>query len=250
MRLENSFLHAPGIGEKTEQKLWKDGVKHWDEFPRNSVLGSTKQRKVENFLETARKNLEVGNTQFFANKLPNKEIWRIYRNFEDSATFFDIETTGLDQRKNRVTTVSVYRNGDSRTYVRGEDLTAENLRQEFFDSKIVVSFNGKRFDQPFLEHNFDLEVETPHLDLMYACKRIGYSGGLKAIEKELGIDRELEDIDGREAVKLWKRYENEGDEDALRKLVRYNRYDAENLEQLLEAVHERLSEQFFRKHVQ
>ena len=250
MKLENSFLHAPGIGEKTEQKLWKDGVRHWDDFSHNSVLGSTKHQKVESFLQTARKNLEVGNTKFFAKKLPNKEIWRLYRNFSDKATFFDIETTGLDQQRNKVTTVSVYRNGESRTYVRGQDLTAENLRQEFFDSKIVVSFNGKRFDQPFLEHNFDLNMETPHLDLMYACKRIGYSGGLKTIEKELGIDRELEDIDGREAVRLWKRYENEGDEDALRKLVRYNRYDAENLEQLLKVAHERLSERFYRKYLE
>lgn len=250
MKLENSFLHAPGVGEKTEKKLWKDGVRHWDDFSRNSVLGSKKQEKVEKFLETARKNLEVGNTKFFAKKLPNKEIWRLYRNFSDAATFFDIETTGLDQRKNKVTTVSVYRDGKSRTYVRGEDLTAENLRQEFFDSKIMVSFNGKRFDQPFLEHNFDLNVETPHLDLMYACKRIGYTGGLKAIEKELGIDRDLEDIDGREAVRLWKRYEKEGDEEALRKLIRYNRYDAENLEQLLKLAHERLTERFYRKYVE
>ena len=249
MRLENSFIHAPGIGEKTEIKLWKDGVTHWDEFSNNSVLGTTKQDKIESFLQTAKKNLEVGNTKFFANKLPNKELWRLYENFSGSATFFDIETTGLDQRKNKVTTVSVYRDGESRTYVRGEDLTAENLRQEFFDSKVVVSFNGKRFDQPFLEHNFDLDVETPHLDLMYACKRIGYSGGLKSIEKELGIERELEDIDGREAVRLWKRYENEGDEEALRKLVRYNRYDAENLEQLLKRLHKLLAERFYRKHL-
>ena len=250
MRLENSFIQAPGVGEKTEIKLWKDGITHWDDFTDNSVISSNKQRKINDFLQTARKNLEVGNTKFFANKLPNKEIWRLYKNFSESATFFDIETTGLDQRKNKVTTVSVYRNGESRTYVRGEDLTTENLRKEFFDSKIVVSFNGKRFDQPFLEHNFDLDMKTPHLDLMYACKRIGYSGGLKSIEKELGIDRELEDVDGREAVRLWKRYENKGDEEALRKLVEYNQYDAENLEQLLRTIHDRMAERFYRKHVE
>lgn len=250
MRLENSFIHAPGVGEKTERKLWKNGVKHWDDFSSKSVLGKSKQQKVEDFLQTARKNLEVGNTKFFASKLPNKEIWRLYRNFSEEATFFDIETTGLDQDRNRVTTVSVYRNGDSRTYIRGEDLTAENLRKEFFNSKVIVSFNGKRFDQPFLEHNFDLDVDTPHLDLMYTCKRIGYSGGLKSIEKQLDIDRELEDIDGREAVRLWKKYEEEGDEEALQKLVRYNRYDTENLQQLLEVVHERLTERFYRKYVE
>jgi uncharacterized protein YprB with RNaseH-like and TPR domain len=84
---------------------------------------------------------------------------------------------------------------------------------------------------------------------MYLFKRIGYSGGLKKIEKQLNVDRELEDIDGREAVRLWKRYENNGNEDALDKLVKYNQYDARNLQSLLEIVHERLTGEVFRPHV-
>lgn len=249
MRIENSFILAPGIGEKTEQKLWKNGVTHWDEVQDTRVISDNKRSKLENFLTKARKNLEVGNSVFFGDKLPNKEVWRTYRNFQESACFFDIETTGLDKQRNKVTTVSVYRNGESKTLVRGQDLNAENLRKEFHEASVIVSFNGKMFDRPFLEHNFDVQIQNPHIDLMHTCKRINLSGGLKKIEKDLGINRDLEDIDGRQAIRLWKKYENNNNEEALQKLIRYNQYDAENLQQLLETVHKQLTDRFFRTHV-
>ena len=76
---------------------------------------------------------------------------------------------------------------------------------------------------------------------MYLCKRVGLSGGLKKIEKDLGMDRgDLEDVDGREAVRLWKRYEKHDDRNALEKLVHYNQLDAENLQNLTEIVNRRL----------
>lgn len=244
MRLENSFVLIPGIGRKTEERLWENGVTHWDHIEGSDALSANRRRKATSFIGKARKNLEVGNTQFFGNKLPSKSLWRIYQNFRQDACFFDIETTGLDKHRNKVTTVSFHRDGRNRTLVRGEDLTAENLRKEMFKSSIFVSFNGKRFDQPFLEHNFDITLDKPHIDLMYLCRRLGMSGGLKNIEKEIGISRELEDIDGREAIKLWKKYQR-GDQEALEKLVKYNQYDAENLKKLLEKAHSRMRAQIF-----
>jgi len=249
MRIENSFILAPGIGEKTEKKLWKKGITHWDHVEDTSNISDNKKAKLETFLTKAQKNLDVGNSVFFGDKLPNREVWRTYRNFQESACFFDIETTGLDKQRNKVTTVSVYRNGESKTLVRGQDLTAENLRKEFHEASVIVSFNGKMFDSPFLEHNFDIQIDNPHIDLMHTCKRINLSGGLKKIEEELGIERDLEDIDGREAIRLWKKYENNGNEEALNKLIKYNQYDTENLQQLLETTHKRLTDRFFRIHV-
>lgn len=244
MRIDNSFILVPGVGQKTEQKIWERGATHWDHFLDDPVINGSKASRIQSFIEKARKNLEVGNAVFFGDKLPSSDIWRMYRNFEESACFFDIETTGLDAKRNEVTTVSFYRAGESRTLVQGQDLTRENLQRELSESSILVSFNGKRFDQPFLEQNFGFEMENPHIDLMYTFKRLGYSGGLKTIEKELGVDRELEDVDGREAIRLWKQYQR-GDESALEKLVRYNQYDARNLQELLEIAHQRLSSQIF-----
>jgi len=249
LRIENSFIPAPGIGEKTEQKLWKQGYTHWEDLEDGNP-GVRNEENVQQFIEKARKNLEVGNEKFFGTKMPNKSLWRSYKNFKDSVCFFDIETTGLDKERNKVTTIAMYRGGETKTFVRGENLTKENLQKEFFESSLLVSFNGKRFDQPFLEHSFNLNVENPHIDLMYLFKRLGYSGGLKQVEKDLGVERELEDIDGREAVKLWKKYEETGDREHLDKLLRYNRYDTENLQELLEIAHKRLRGQIFEPHIE
>lgn len=250
MKLENSFIVIPGFGEKTERKLWKKGVTHWDQVENTDHVTAGQRTKAKEFIEKARKNLEVSNTPFFNNQIDSKHFWRLYKNFEENACFYDIETTGLDKQRNKVTTVSFYRNGESKTLVRGQDLTAENLQKEIFESDIFVSFNGKRFDQPFLEHNFDVSFDKPHIDLMYPCKRIGLSGGLKPIEKEVGIARDdVEDVEGREAVRLWKKYEKNNDEAALEKLVLYNQYDAENLKRLLDHVHTALRKEVFEPHI-
>jgi len=245
MRAENSFILLPGIGEKTERNYWKDGLTHWDHLKDSGKLSDEKK----DFLHKSERNLEVGNSAFFKDKMPNKALWRIYENFSEQACFFDIETTGLSKKRNKVTTVSFYRNGESKTLIRGQDLTRERLEEEFFESKMLMSFNGKRFDAPFLEHNFDLNLELPHVDLMYPAKRVGLSGGLKKIEKQLQIERELEDLDGREAIKLWKKYEKHGDKQALQKLVKYNQYDTENLQDLMEIVAERLEREVYRPHI-
>jgi len=74
---------------------------------------------------------------------------------------------------------------------------------------------------------------------MYPCKRIGLSGGLKPIEKEIGIERDRPDLSGRDAVRLWREYER-GDDDALDTLVSYNREDTKNLRTLADTVTETL----------
>lgn len=143
-----------------------------------------------------------------------------------------------------MTTVSFHRDGETTTLVAGEDLTAERLREQFADASLLETFNGARFDVPFLETAFDIEIDTPHLDLMYPCKRIGLSGGLKPIEKEIGIERDRPDLSGRDAVRLWREYER-GDDDALDTLVSYNREDTKNLRTLADTVTETLHEDVF-----
>jgi uncharacterized protein YprB with RNaseH-like and TPR domain len=247
MRLENTFIGARGVGETTERDLWQRGVTHWDEVE-DGVLGGKRGERLRAFLAEARPRLDDGDADFFAGALPSGCQWRLAENFRGSTCFFDIETTGLNEHSSVVTTVSCHRDGETTTYVRGRDLTAEALREELAGADLLVSFNGKRFDVPFLAHQFDVDVTTPHLDLMYPCRQVDMTGGLKAIEREVGIGRES-DVDGREAVRLWHRYEA-GDEAALERLVRYNRLDAENLATLLDRVVERLDREVFRPHVE
>jgi uncharacterized protein YprB with RNaseH-like and TPR domain len=248
VRIENSFLPVQGVGEKTERKLWRAGVTHWDDFD-GSAVGPTTAERIESFIETARERLTAGDARYFGRTFPSDERWRLYENFRDRACFFDIETTGLDQRRNEVTTVSLHQAGETTTFVRGQDLTTGRLREAFADADLLVTFNGKRFDVPFLEQNFDVALDHPHLDLMYPCRQLGLSGGLKAIEREVGLERDRPDISGRDAVRLWHQYER-GDEDALETLVSYNREDTVNLRTLLDTVVDRLHADVFEPVVQ
>jgi len=243
MRVENSFVPVRGVGEKTERRLWGEGVTDWETFECCDALGETRRDRVLTFVEEGRDALDRGDADFFDDALPDGEKWRMYRNFDDGATFFDIETTGLDAKRNVVTTVSFHRGSDTTTLVRGDDLTAENVAAELERADLLVSYNGRRFDEPFVETDLGVSVEVPHVDLMYLCRRLGLTGGLKEVENTLGVGRDgVEDVDGRKAVRLWHAYED-GDTEALERLVRYNRYDARNLRSVLEEVHDRLHDE-------
>ena len=247
MRIENSFIPVDGVGETTERRLWERGVTRWGEFdPAVDVpgVGETTADRIESFIAEALARLDDGDATYFDRAFPAGERWRLYENFRAETCFFDIETTGLDERRDRVTTVSFHRDGETTTLVAGEDLTARRVREQFAEASLLATFNGARFDVPFLEASFGLDVDTPHLDLMYPAKRIGLSGGLKPIETELGIDRDRPDLSGRDAVRLWREHER-GDETALETLVSYNREDTENLRTLADVVCDALDDEVF-----
>ena len=247
MRIENSFIPVEGVGEATERRLWERGVTTWDAFdPAVDVrgVGSTTADRIETFIADARAHLDDGDATYFDRTFPSRERWRIYEDFREETCFFDIETTGLDEHRDRVTTVSFHRADETRTLVAGRDLTADRLHEEFANASLLATFNGARFDVPFLETSFGLNVDTPHLDLMYPCKRLGLSGGLKPIERRLGIERDRPDVSGRDAVRLWHEYEC-GDESSLETLVSYNREDAVNLRALADVVCASLHEDVF-----
>ncbi|MFW6458756.1 MAG: ribonuclease H-like domain-containing protein [Halodesulfurarchaeum sp.] len=244
MRVENSFIPVHGVGETTERSLWREGITHWDAFTPEAV-GPTTADRIEDYLATARPRLDDGDAQFFGETLPNRCHWRLYENFREAALFFDIETTGLSKHQHVVTTVSVHRDGETRTYVRDRDLTREALAAEFADAKLIGTFNGKQFDVPFLEHAFDLDIDLPHLDLRFLGDRVGFGGGLKRVERDLGIERDRPDISGRDAVRLWHEYDRGGDADALETLIAYNRDDARNLATLADELTGRLHDRVF-----
>lgn len=105
-----------------------------------------------------------------------------------------------------------------------------------------MTFNGSCFDVPVLNDKFP-EARTciPQIDLRFACAKIGMRGGLKHIERQIGIERDdgIADVDGMEAVRLWHAW-GRGDRDARDRLVEYNRADTENLEALADYAYPRL----------
>lgn len=62
---------------------------------------------------------------------------------------------------------------------------------------------------------------------------LGYWGGLKECERKLGIQRQIEGIDGVQAVQLWSYYKNINDNSALKQLILYNSQDVLSLEHII-----------------
>lgn len=241
--IENSFIPVKGVGEKTEQKLWQAGVTTWEDFD-GSVVGPTRAERIYDFISTARTHLDKGNAHYFGEVFPEESYWRLYENFSKNACFLDIETTGLNKWNDDVTIVGLYQGGEMTTLVRGQNLSQDTLAEELQDTKLLVTFNGEEFDLPFLKHAFDVEIDVPHIDLMRVCRRLGYSGSLSFIEKQVGIERERPDLSGEDAVRLWREYVH-GDDTSLGTLINYNREDVTNLEQLIREITKQMHKEVF-----
>lgn len=155
--------------------------------------------------------------------------------------YLDIETTGLSRLYHEITVVGIYLvdGGGSRlVQLVGEEVTRDNLLEALEGADTMFTYNGSRFDLPFISAclGVDLAGSCQHRDLMYDCWRNNLYGGFKAVERQLGISRQLRGIDGLEAVRLWWRYRDYGDNDALAVLLEYNREDVVNLKALRERL--------------
>ena len=83
--------------------------------------------------------------------------------------------------------------------------------------------------------------------LRFVLRRLGLSGGLKVIERRMGLAREegVDGLNGLDAVRLWAEYRS-GDRSALDRLIRYNTADIVNLEPLMETGYRWLMEGLLR----
>lgn len=163
------------------------------------------------------------------------KLLETYLRCQGDALFLDIETEGLSKERNDITLIGICKNG--RYYAFVKDLNLEKALNFLATTPIWITFGGENFDLPFIKKTFhSLENPKIHLDLFYLTKLVGLKGGLKKIEKALGIERKTEGFNGYTAVKLWKRWCEERDRSALRKLILYNREDVLNLRIILDYI--------------
>jgi uncharacterized protein len=232
--LTNTFVHIQGIGVKTEQKLWESGFTGWDCISQGALHGLIKKRNgfLHAGIEESIKNLDDNNPAYFGSRLQSGQAWRMFPEFRSSIAYVDIETTGLDRGCDEITTIALFDGRSIRTYVQGENLGrfADDIR----DYRVLVTYNGKSFDVPFMERYFNSRLNHAQIDLRYILKSLGFSGGLKSCERQLGMSRgDLSEVDGFLAVYLWDRYKRKGDLKALESLLAYNVQDTINLERLI-----------------
>jgi len=183
-------------------------------------------------IEESKRHLANHNPSYFSNLLPSNQSWRLFPDFRDSTAYLDIETTGLDRHFNEITTIALYDGRAIKTYVQGQNL--DDFVEDIQQYKVIVSYNGKSFDVPFIENYFNIRLDHAHIDLRYILYSLGFRGGLKGCERQLGMDRrDLKDIDGFFAVLLWDEYQRTGDQKTLDTLLAYNIQDTINLENFM-----------------
>ena len=155
--------------------------------------------------------------------------------------YLDIETTGLAPWDSDITVIGIHLcNGDDTEFIQlvGKDISTQSILEALNGVEVIYIYNGSRFDLPFINCSLGINLAQllTHRDLMYDCWRNNLYGGFKAVEKQLGIERRLREVNGYEAVRLWWRYVESFDLDALDTLLEYNKEDVLNLRILKEKL--------------
>lgn len=235
--MKSTFICVPGIGEKTEEHLWNMGILTWEIFRRKSkIFGLSKNKRelINEYLDKIEREFYGNLISYFVKYLPKKEYWRVYKDFIDKTIFLDIETTGLSLYYDKITVIGTYNGKEVKIFIKDNNL--EEFIDYIKDYEIIITFNGKLFDIPFIKKELP-EVRLPplHIDLRYLLRSLGLKGPLKKIEKKLNIKRpdNLQEVNGREAVSFWNKFLR-GNNKALENLVLYNIYDIINLKYIMD----------------
>jgi uncharacterized protein YprB with RNaseH-like and TPR domain len=237
--VKRTFIHLPGIGLRTEAQFWRQGLVTWEDFLAVSRVGGLGSERLDWLKGLLKESLHhLHQPEYFAERIPGGELWRLFHHFRGRTAYLDIETTGSGWAQQAVTVVGLYDGHTMRQFVLGQNLLDFPAALDGLD--VLVTFNGSQFDLPVLRDAFPGLILPPlHLDLRFILARLGHRGGLKRIEPRFGIHRapEVAGLDGFDAVLLWRRFQR-GDLTARKLLLQYNQEDVLNLETLMERAYE------------
>lgn len=119
----------------------------------------------------------------------------------------------------------------------GESGTRKRLLEALAGVAKIVTYNGRSmpdevkrsvgFDFPVIAAQLDvvLDREFAHTDLVPECWKRNLYGGLKEVERKLGLARQLPGKDGLWANQTWRKYCETRDQALLDQLLQYNRED-------------------------
>lgn len=195
-------------------------------------MGAARRARLRAFIDESEDRLACADARYFAERLPPAQHWRLFPTFRDRYACLDIETTGLGGYGDHVTVMSLYDGRELRHYTWDENLEA--FQSDVDKYLLLVTFNGKGFDVPFLRNCHGMVLDQAHIDLRYVLRSAGISGGLKACEQKMGLQRgPLDGVDGYWAVLLWDEFQRNSNHKALETLLAYNITDTVNLVRLM-----------------
>lgn len=232
--LDATFQHLPGLGEAGERRLWAAGVRSWRSFlARDAVPGIGRRRKMlldplvrADLLALERR--EFSRFWSWPTGLHHRALGEI-----DRVVYLDIETYGVRERRVALIGLS---DGEHMRILNGSALDRSTLEPVLARTQAVVTFNGNRFDLPYLERAYRIERRFFAIDLEPLCRRAGLIGGLKSVERRLGIRREHE-LRGGDPLALWRSYVATGDEHFMAILSSYLEQDVLSLPEIERWLH-------------
>jgi uncharacterized protein YprB with RNaseH-like and TPR domain len=235
--LRHTFCHLPGIGPISEQRLWQRGCTTLDDLQRNNAMPWLARATIAAEVAESIQRFAAADFEYYASRLPGRERWRLFFEARISCAYVDIVTTGLGSFAD-ITTVAIYDGRCVHTFVAGQNLDEVPAVLKRFD--LLVTYNGASFDIPILEHWFGIRLTKAHIDLRHVLASLGLKGGLKGVERRLGLERRgMEELDGYFAVLLWHEYQRTSDPAVLHTLLAYNAQDVLNLEYLMVEAYNR-----------
>jgi len=235
--IESTFQLVRGVGPGRERTLWRAGATRWCDVlsTKDPTVPRSVHRELCAAIAEAESAYQARDVEHLASLLPSREHWRLCEAFAEDAVYLDIETSDDAVEYAGISAIGVLDRSGPKLWLAGRDLRG------FLDAaeewKVLVTFNGLSFDVPVLRRAFpDWQPPACHVDLRHVLARLGYSGGLKAIERSLSRlnlarPAHLDGIDGWDAGWLYRRG-RDGDRAALRTFAEYNLYDAINLRTL------------------
>lgn len=234
--LNQSLCMLQGVSPEAEIRLRRAGVMTCAQLVSEAerYFSITHAQRIRASYEEWKMAREHGLVDWEVNHLPPGHRVRALQEYWNTALFYDIETDGITDASN-ITCISSLRNGQMRSFWRGHNLS--DFLSEWSKAKILVSFNGKRFDTPIICKTFGLTSIPAQIDLMNEAAHYGYRGGLKTVEKNFGFIRQTEGCrNGKDAVRLWNEYFTTHSEKVLRELIEYNQRDVAALVTLSKGV--------------
>jgi len=166
----------------------------------------------------------------------------------EHAMFFDIETTGLASTPLFLIGTMVWADGElvARQYF-ARDYSEEAAILRLFadaldDRALLVSFNGKSFDLPYVRaraaaNRLPLRSEPAHLDLLHVCRRAWGNRlpdcRLQTLESCICGRVRREDIPGQDIPDAYHAFVRTGNAAEIAVILRHNLLDLATLGELL-----------------
>lgn len=167
-------------------------------------------------------------------------------------TLFDIETTGLNRKKDFMYMFGICKKEDDKLiyiqyYIEDEKDEKELILKlnEILKNETVISYNGDRFDFPFVRKraiNYNIEIENfknvKNIDIYREFQKLNLflnEKSLKAINlgKRLGLNVH-DHVNNTELPKIFKMYQDVKDKNLLAKLIYHNYIDLKVLSKIYE----------------